>query len=95
MNIYLKQRPDSLDLCFPNHDPKDTKMIHQICRKHWPTYGGHRWNKEHQMIEFHAEQDIGPWDLERLWAELEQWAYPEPELKTEETQTPPADNLED
>lgn len=77
MKIYLKSRPEVLDMVFPNWNEKDTKEIHRICRKHWPSYGGHRWLKEQQMIEFHAEQDIGPWDLERLWAELEAWAYPE------------------
>ena len=94
MNIYLKPRPDVLDIVFPNYSNEDTKEIHKICRKHIKGYGGHRWNKEHEMIEFHCEQDIGPWDLERLYKELEDWAYPpaqSEESKPEITQIPPED----
>lgn len=83
MNIYIKQYPQQLDLVFTAHDPKDIKAVHAICRKHITGYGGHRAIKGTDTVEFHCEQDIGPWDLERLYQALEAWAYPEPEPEGE------------
>lgn len=93
MNIYKYPRPQTLDIVFPNHDANDIKEIHKICRKHIKGYGGHRWNKQEQVIEFHAEEAIGPWTMERLFQELEDWAYQEPEVepKLDEAQSPPPD----
>jgi hypothetical protein len=75
MNIYYKTFPISLDIVFTATDPKDLKEIHSICRKHIKTYGGFRLDKKLNQVEFHAEQDIGAWDLERLYKELEDMAY--------------------
>lgn len=75
MNKYYKEFPVSLDIVFTATQPQDIKEIHAICRKHIKGYGGHRLEKSINQVEFHAEEDISPWDLERLYKDLEDTFY--------------------
>ena len=75
MGIYLKQYPISIDLVWLSTNPAEKKEIHKICRKHIKGYEGYRLNKELDQVEFYAEQDFSDWDLEKLYQELESWAF--------------------
>ena len=95
--IHYKTFPVSLDIVFSSHNPQDNKEVHAIMRKHIKGYEGFRLNKPLNQVEIHSEVEPSAWTLERLYKDLEDWAYghlyPKPEEEVLDKSIDDLDNI--
>jgi hypothetical protein len=75
MTIHYKTFPDSLDIVFTTTNPAEKKEIHTIMRKHITGYEGYRLDKTINQVEIHSQVEPSAWTMERLYKDLEDWAY--------------------
>jgi hypothetical protein len=95
MSIHYKTFPPSLDIVFSSHNQQDNKEVHAIMRKHITGYQGFRLNKPLNQVEIHSEVEPSAWTMERLYTDLEDWAYGHLYPKEEESLAKSADDLDD
>jgi hypothetical protein len=75
MSIHYKTFPPSLDIVFTTTNPAEKKEIHTIIRGHITGYLGYRLDKTINQVEIHSQVEPSAWTMERLYTDLEHWAY--------------------
>ena len=95
MTIHYKTFPPSLDILFTTTNPAEKKEIHAIMRQHITGYLGYRLDKTINQVEIHSEIEPSAWTMERLYKDLEDWAYGHLYPKADDILVKSADDLDD